>query len=264
VATITIATVLPHYYNSAAPDEHQLAYCSSLQHVLDLSPAHKAFAQNKDAPINVAQLIDDKISDINLQHHGASHNIDGRLGPLQVSVDPNSCSGSFSYGTHDLYLESLTNFSSCRAGVCVFKGKWMYECTLHTAGIQQVGWATIHCPFTAEEGVGDAPDSYAYDGGCLAGSGSQAARPQLLIMHHQAAVGLYCICTHPAHRLHRNKSPPEAGSSLCRNAGCSSSSSSGSCCTQVPHLLHTLPGLHPCLTPTAAVTSAVLAASYMP
>lgn len=28
----------------------------------------------------------------------------------------------------------------------------------------QVGWATIHCPFTAEEGVGDAPDSYAVDG----------------------------------------------------------------------------------------------------
>ena len=28
----------------------------------------------------------------------------------------------------------------------------------------QIGWATIYCPFTAEEGVGDAPDSYAVDG----------------------------------------------------------------------------------------------------
>lgn len=28
----------------------------------------------------------------------------------------------------------------------------------------QIGWATINCPFTAEEGVGDAPDSYAVDG----------------------------------------------------------------------------------------------------
>jgi hypothetical protein len=36
--------------------------------------------------------------------------------------------------------------------------------TLHTAGIQQLGWCTISCPFTPEEGVGDAPDSYAYDG----------------------------------------------------------------------------------------------------
>ncbi|KAF5840602.1 concanavalin A-like lectin/glucanase domain-containing protein, partial [Dunaliella salina] len=36
--------------------------------------------------------------------------------------------------------------------------------TLHTSGIQQLGWCTVSCPFTAEEGVGDAPDSYAYDG----------------------------------------------------------------------------------------------------
>jgi hypothetical protein len=27
-----------------------------------------------------------------------------------------------------------------------------------------VGWATIRCPFTHEHGVGDAQDSYAYDG----------------------------------------------------------------------------------------------------
>jgi Kip1 ubiquitination-promoting complex protein 1 len=48
--------------------------------------------------------------------------------------------------------------------VCVYKGKWMYEVTLGTAGIQQLGWAPIDCPFTNEEGVGDSPDSYAYDG----------------------------------------------------------------------------------------------------
>ena len=34
-----------------------------------------------------------------------------------------------------------------------------------TDGVQQLGWCTIDCPFTHEEGVGDAPDSYAYDGG---------------------------------------------------------------------------------------------------
>lgn len=32
------------------------------------------------------------------------------------------------------------------------------------AAAVQIGWATIHCPFTAEEGVGDASDSYAVDG----------------------------------------------------------------------------------------------------
>jgi Kip1 ubiquitination-promoting complex protein 1 len=40
----------------------------------------------------------------------------------------------------------------------------MYEGTVLTNGIQQLGWATGDCPFTNEEGVGDAPDSYAYDG----------------------------------------------------------------------------------------------------
>ena len=35
---------------------------------------------------------------------------------------------------------------------------------LGTCGIQQIGWATLQCPFTSEEGVGDAPDSYAWDG----------------------------------------------------------------------------------------------------
>ena len=44
------------------------------------------------------------------------------------------------------------------------QGAWMYEVTLGTAGIQQIGWATLECPFTNEEGVGDAADSYAWDG----------------------------------------------------------------------------------------------------
>eukprot|EP00798_Chlamydomonas_sp_ICE-L_P017558 gene17558-23882_t len=75
-----------------------------------------------------------------------------------------SASGQLSYGPNGLILESLNNFSSSRGSVCVYNGKWQYEAVLHTAGIQQIGWATLHCPFTAEEGVGDAPDSYAYDG----------------------------------------------------------------------------------------------------
>ncbi|KAE9601286.1 putative transcription factor C2H2 family [Lupinus albus] len=63
-----------------------------------------------------------------------------------------------------LLVESLSNFSSVRANTCVWKGKWMYEVVLETSGIQQLGWATLHCPFTDDRGVGDADDSYAYDG----------------------------------------------------------------------------------------------------
>ena len=40
----------------------------------------------------------------------------------------------------------------------------MYEVTLGTGGIMQLGWATQGCQFSNEEGVGDSSDSYAYDG----------------------------------------------------------------------------------------------------
>jgi hypothetical protein len=33
-----------------------------------------------------------------------------------------------------------------------------------TAGIQQLGWATLQCQFSSEEGVGDTHNSFAYDG----------------------------------------------------------------------------------------------------
>lgn len=35
---------------------------------------------------------------------------------------------------------------------------------LGTKGVMQVGWATLGCKFSEEKGVGDTPDSYAYDG----------------------------------------------------------------------------------------------------
>ena len=43
-------------------------------------------------------------------------------------------------------------------------GRWIYVCVLETAGVMQLGWATIDCMFTNEHGVGDSRDSYAYDG----------------------------------------------------------------------------------------------------
>ena len=88
----------------------------------------------------------------------------GRIGPSIVEIDAASWSGRLSLGANGLTVESLANFSSFRAIACVFTGKWMYEVTVLTSGIQQIGWATLQCPFTPEEGVGDAPDSYAYDG----------------------------------------------------------------------------------------------------
>eukprot|EP00668_Euglena_longa_P035448 GGOE01045538.1.p1 GENE.GGOE01045538.1~~GGOE01045538.1.p1 ORF type:complete len:1202 (-),score=292.00 GGOE01045538.1:72-3410(-) len=40
----------------------------------------------------------------------------------------------------------------------------MYEVTLGSGGIQQLGWTTVNTQWTTEEGVGDHSNSYAYDG----------------------------------------------------------------------------------------------------
>lgn len=81
-----------------------------------------------------------------------------------VAMDEKSAVGDIKFMRGALVVESQAIFSSVRSNACVSKGKWMYEVTLETAGIQQLGWATCSCNFTREEGVGDSTDSYAYDG----------------------------------------------------------------------------------------------------
>ncbi|KAG7226614.1 hypothetical protein INR49_001784 [Caranx melampygus] len=67
---------------------------------------------------------------------------EGRLGPQPVVLDHTSGFEGLLFVDDDLLgVIGHSNFSSIRATTCVFKGKWAYE-----------------------EGVGDTPDSYAYDG----------------------------------------------------------------------------------------------------
>eukprot|EP00795_Rhopilema_esculentum_P002009 gene2009-17567_t len=89
---------------------------------------------------------------------------DGRIGSEVVVVDPTSQCGNMRIEKERIEIESQSNFSSIRANVCVCRGQWMYEVLLGSKGIMQLGWATMKCKFTNEEGVGDTPDSYAYDG----------------------------------------------------------------------------------------------------
>lgn len=90
---------------------------------------------------------------------------EGRIGTGPVQIDVASRYGHIGISEFDPFtVESQGNFSSCRATHCYFAGKWMFEAILGTGGIQQIGWATLWCPFTREEGVGDADDSYAFDG----------------------------------------------------------------------------------------------------
>ncbi|KAK4765336.1 hypothetical protein SAY86_026426 [Trapa natans] len=90
--------------------------------------------------------------------------MDTGCGPDVVSLDVYSICGDIRIVKLPLLVESLAVFSSVRANACVWKGKWMYEVILETSGVQQLGWATLSCPFTDQKGVGDADDSYAFDG----------------------------------------------------------------------------------------------------
>eukprot|EP00339_Tiarina_fusa_P006459 CAMPEP_0117025884 /NCGR_PEP_ID=MMETSP0472-20121206/19078_1 /TAXON_ID=693140 ORGANISM="Tiarina fusus, Strain LIS" /NCGR_SAMPLE_ID=MMETSP0472 /ASSEMBLY_ACC=CAM_ASM_000603 /LENGTH=258 /DNA_ID=CAMNT_0004732727 /DNA_START=8 /DNA_END=788 /DNA_ORIENTATION=+ len=89
----------------------------------------------------------------------------GRIGPKEVRFHRHKPSLREGIDSPDgIQIRSKTTFASMRTNSCVYEGKWMFEVTLGTAGVQQIGWATLACPFTDEAGVGDAEDSYAYDG----------------------------------------------------------------------------------------------------
>ena len=51
-----------------------------------------------------------------------------------------------------------------RANTAVFSDTFYYETTLLTDGLMQIGWCSINTRFTGSDGVGDSPNSYAYDG----------------------------------------------------------------------------------------------------
>uniref|UniRef100_A0A667X8W5 E3 ubiquitin-protein ligase RNF123 n=1 Tax=Myripristis murdjan TaxID=586833 RepID=A0A667X8W5_9TELE len=91
--------------------------------------------------------------------------IEGRLGPQTVVLDHTSGFEGLLFVDDDLLgVIGHSNFSSIRATTCVYKGKWAYEVLISSQGLMQIGWCTLNCRFNQEEGVGDTPDSYAYDG----------------------------------------------------------------------------------------------------
>uniref|UniRef100_A0A4W4FAE1 RING-type E3 ubiquitin transferase n=1 Tax=Electrophorus electricus TaxID=8005 RepID=A0A4W4FAE1_ELEEL len=91
--------------------------------------------------------------------------VEGRLGPSTVVLDHTSGFEGLLFVDDDLLgVIGHSNFSSIRATTCVFKGKWEYEVLISSQGLMQIGWCTLNCRFNQEEGVGDTPDSYAYDG----------------------------------------------------------------------------------------------------
>lgn len=71
----------------------------------------------------------------------------GRLGPLAVELESSRSRGSFSLYT-DGHIESSANFCTVCANVAVFKSKWMYEVTLESDGVIQIGWMTADAHLT--------------------------------------------------------------------------------------------------------------------
>lgn len=63
-----------------------------------------------------------------------------------------------------LDVEAKSSFVSVRANTGIFSDCFYYEVTLLTDGLMQIGWCSINTSFTSENGVGDSPSSYAYDG----------------------------------------------------------------------------------------------------
>lgn len=110
----------------------------------------------------------------------------GRLGPAKTELDRDSANGEYIFG-HErvaefadassppiqemdgremlaLDIEAKSSFVSIKANTAVFRDCFYYEVMLLTDGLMQIGWASLNTSFTNSNGVGDSPNSYAYDG----------------------------------------------------------------------------------------------------
>uniref|UniRef100_H3AZG8 Ring finger protein 123 n=1 Tax=Latimeria chalumnae TaxID=7897 RepID=H3AZG8_LATCH len=118
-------------------------------------------------PLNFQNLSDhlDRLLQEVCVEDDKDQNAEYRLGPATVVLDHTSGFEGLLLVDDDLLgVVGHSNFSSIRATTCVYKGKWIYEVLISSQGLMQIGWCTLNCRFNQEEGVGDTPDSYAYDG----------------------------------------------------------------------------------------------------
>uniref|UniRef100_A0A672MYM2 Ring finger protein 123 n=1 Tax=Sinocyclocheilus grahami TaxID=75366 RepID=A0A672MYM2_SINGR len=129
---------------------------------------HHVFpASSKQGPASAAYRKTLMFQDLgaHLEKLLAEDNIEGCLGPSTVVLDHSSGFEGLLFVDDDLLgVIGHSNFSSIRATTCAYKGKWVYEVLISSQGLMQIGWCTLNCRFNQEEGVGDTPDSYAYDG----------------------------------------------------------------------------------------------------
>lgn len=88
----------------------------------------------------------------------------GRIGPLKTVLDVTGGAPLVHISKDKLTVQSQSAFSTIKANVAVYKGKWMYEVQLRSKGVMQIGWCSAKCQFTQDTGVGDTKFSYGLDG----------------------------------------------------------------------------------------------------
>nr|XP_034961836.1 E3 ubiquitin-protein ligase RNF123 isoform X2 [Zootoca vivipara] len=114
---------------------------------------------------NLQEHVEQLLAEDAVSEDGQDQGVEGRLGPSTVVLDHTSGFEGLLLVDDDLLgVIGHSNFGSIRATTCVYKGKWIYEVLISSQGLMQIGWCTLNCRFNQEEGVGDTPDSYAYDG----------------------------------------------------------------------------------------------------
>ncbi|XP_074054057.1 E3 ubiquitin-protein ligase RNF123 isoform X2 [Macrotis lagotis] len=114
---------------------------------------------------NLQEHLDQLLKEEDEPEESEEQTVEGRLGPSTVVLDHTSGFEGLLLVDDDLLgVIGHSNFGSIRATTCVYKGKWIYEVLISSQGLMQIGWCTLNCRFNQEEGVGDTPDSYAYDG----------------------------------------------------------------------------------------------------
>lgn len=112
----------------------------------------------------VNEYIRRSLLNLYIDTQNSEDNREGRIGPHIVRFDVSMHHGLCIVSPDRLSVNSQSSFSTMRANNGVFKGKWMYEVQLGSKGVMQVGWGTAQCKFNQQYGVGDTPNSYAYDG----------------------------------------------------------------------------------------------------
>ncbi|KAL0100684.1 hypothetical protein PUN28_019225 [Cardiocondyla obscurior] len=148
-----------------------------LRRVFDTNPVtveHTAACEPKDEQLEqsrsvqnltwVNEHIKKSLLNLYIDSWNSDDDREGRIGPHLVRFDVSVHHGLCIISPDRLSVNSQSSFSTMRANTGVFKGKWMYEVQLGSKGVMQVGWGTAQCKFNQQYGVGDTPNSYAYDG----------------------------------------------------------------------------------------------------